>query len=126
MFVVLGFYKRKPGLTHEVFSTYWRDIHGPLIRNHPDVSLYMKRYVQHHLSPSDMGTTIPLEFDGFSEVWYASREDREALQRSEGFLRDIVPDEAEFLDMSRTRTSMFDTQVVQIGDVLASVIPEHS
>lgn len=115
MFVVLGFYKRRPGLTHEEFSAYWRDVHGPMIRNHPEVSRYIKRYVQHHISPNDMGTTVSLEFDGFSETWYESRADREALQRSPAFLDEIVPDEAEFLDLNSIRTSMFDHQVVQIG-----------
>lgn len=120
MFVVLGFYKRKPGMTHEAFSDYWRDMHGPMIRNHPDVARHIKRYVQHHLQPSDMGTTLPLEFDGFSETWYESRADREALQACPGFLNEIVPDEAVFLDLSQTRTAMFDTQVVQIGEILAA------
>ncbi|WP_295224610.1 EthD domain-containing protein [uncultured Brevundimonas sp.] len=115
MFVVLGFYKRKSGLTHEQFSEYWRDVHGPMIRNHPEVSRHIKRYVQHHISPNDMGATTALGFDGFSETWYESRADREALQRSSAFLNEIVPDEAEFLDLSATRTSMFDHQVVQIG-----------
>lgn len=119
MFVVLGFYRRKPGLSHEAFSSYWRDVHGPLIRNHPEVSRYIKRYVQHHLSPSDMGRTTPLEFDGFSETWYESRADREALQASAAFVEDIVPDEAVFLDLSRTRTAMFDNQVVQIGELFS-------
>lgn len=123
MFVVLGFYKRRPDMSHEAFSAYWRDVHGPMIRNHPDVSRYIKRYVQHHLQPSDMGVTVPLGFDGFSETWYESREDREALQACPGFLHEIVPDEAVFLDLSQTRTAMFDTQVVQIGEVLGSVAP---
>ncbi|WP_409019401.1 EthD domain-containing protein [Brevundimonas vesicularis] len=116
MLVVLGFYKRKPGTTHEEFSNYWREVHGPLIRNHPDAMRYMKRYVQHHLDTSDMGVTTPLEFDGFFEVWYESREDRGAPRASRGFLEDIVPDEELFLDLSKTRTAMFDSQVVQIGE----------
>lgn len=123
MFVVLGFYKRKAGLTQEAFSAYWRDVHGPMIRNHPEVSRYIKRYVQHHISPSDMGTTAPLDFDGFSETWYESRADREALQASIAFRDEIVPDEAEFLDLSHTRTAMFDNQVVQIGDAPGPPVP---
>lgn len=39
MFVVLGFFKRKPGMTHKAFSAYWRDVHGPMIRNHPGEAL---------------------------------------------------------------------------------------
>ena len=30
MVIVLGFYKRKPGLTHEEFCRHWLDIHAPL------------------------------------------------------------------------------------------------
>lgn len=114
MIVVLGYYRRKPGISHEQFSAHWRDIHGPLVRNHPDVKRLMRRYVQHHLSPSDFPNVVELPFDGFSEFWYECREDREELITSRGFLEDIVPDEANFLDLSETRTSMFDLQVVQI------------
>lgn len=115
MFVVLGFYRRKPGLSHAEFSAYWRDVHGALIREHPDARRYIRRYVQHHLAPSDFANTQPIAFDGFSETWYDSREDRDRLVGSAAFARDLVPDEAEFLDMSETRYHMFDTQVVQIG-----------
>lgn len=114
MFVVLGFYRRKPGLSYEEFSSHWRNVHGPLIRNHPEAQRYIRRYVQHHLEPNDFAGTQPLPFDGFSETWYDSRGDREQLLASSAFHEELVPDEAKFLDLSETRYSMFDNQVVQI------------
>jgi uncharacterized protein (TIGR02118 family) len=115
MHVVLGFYRRKAGLTLEEFSDYWRDKHGPLLRA-PEISRYLRRYVQHHVRPNDSGDKVQaLPFDGFSEVWYDNKEDRIKLLAEPYFREMIVPDEAVFLDTTLTRTSAYDTQVVQIG-----------
>ena len=118
MMIVLGFYKRKPGISHEDFSRHWRDIHGPLIRNTPEIAKYIKRYVQHHLSPNTVSSSAQsLPFDGFSETWYESAEDREKLLAEPVFQSVSVPDEHRFLDMTETRYSMFDDQVVQVGRI---------
>ena len=37
---------RRPRVPHEVFATYWRDVHGPLCSRIPGLGWY----VQHHLS----------------------------------------------------------------------------
>jgi hypothetical protein len=113
MHVVLGFYKRRPDLTSEEFSAYWRDVHGKLLVASPDIRKYLRRYVQHHVKPNTLNPVAALGFDGFSEVWYDRREDRELLLATDYFKTVIVPDEANFLDMSQTRVSAYDEQVVQ-------------
>lgn len=115
MLVVLGFYNRKPGMTHEEFSAYWRTVHGPMLAENSEIRRYMKRYIQHHLRPNESPTVEALGFDGFSESWYENAEDRAKLLALPVFQNDIVPDEMEFIDLSTKRTSMFDSQVVQIG-----------
>ncbi|MCA0367430.1 MAG: EthD domain-containing protein [Proteobacteria bacterium] len=115
MIVVLGFYNRKPGMTYESFSDYWKNVHGPMISGNAEVRKYMKRYIQHHLRPNEASHVKALGYDGFSESWYETEEDRAKLLALPVFQNDIVPDEDVFLDMSTKRTSMFDTQVVQIG-----------
>ena len=116
MLVLLLFLKRKAGLTHEEFCRYWRDVHGPLVRNTPEVARYFRKYVQHHLTPNTVSPgVLPLPFDGFSETWFDSAEDRERMREEPVFQQLIVPDELNFLDTTEARVSMFDTQIVQIG-----------
>lgn len=117
MLITLGFYKRKPGLSHEQFCRHWREVHGPLIRSHPVVSRYIKRYVQHHIEPgTGFPGTQPLDFDGFSESWWDSVEARQKLYAEPSFREQVIADEANFIDMTQTRILMFDKQVVQIGE----------
>lgn len=122
MLITLGFYKRKAGLTWEEFSTHWRDVHGPSLADNPELSRYMIRYVQHHISPSSgwgslgaVGGVGVLEYDGFSESWFESLEARKALHSLPYFQETMIEDERKFLDMDATRILMFDKQVVQIG-----------
>ncbi|MGV6871949.1 EthD domain-containing protein [Pseudochelatococcus sp. B33] len=104
-------------MTRQEFSDYWRDVHGPLIANNPKISRYIRRYVQHHLAPNEsVPGVIELAFDGFSEVWFGSMEDRSHMFDEPDFRNIIIPDEANFIDLSKTRTSMSDQPVLQIGD----------
>ncbi|WP_340314923.1 EthD domain-containing protein [Rhizorhabdus argentea] len=120
MIILLGFYKRRPDLTWEQFSDHWRNVHGPLLRDTPQASRYIKRYVQHHLRPRN--PPIPgaqsLEFDGFSEAWFESAEAREEMHRQTIFKDVMHPDELKFLDPAATRVSMVDVQYVQIAGQL--------
>jgi uncharacterized protein (TIGR02118 family) len=116
MLITLGFYKRKPGLTHEEFSHHWREVHGPLIANHPVMSKYIKRYVQHHMTPGANWPNVgPLDYDGFSESWWESIEARREMHALPVFRNEMIEDERKFLDMEATRILMFDTQHVMIG-----------
>ena len=116
MLITLGFYKRKPGLTQEQFSHHWRNIHGPMIANHPVMGKYIKRYVQHHMRPGENWPNVgPLDYDGFSESWWESLESRREMHSLPEFQKDMIDDERQFLDMEATRILMFDTQHVIIG-----------
>lgn len=125
MLISLGFYKRKPGLTHEQFSDHWRSVHGPMIRNHPDVAKFIQRYVQHHIAPGHgFPGTQPLDFDGFSESWFESVGARQRMHAHPFFSQQVVADEHNFIDMTQTRVLMFDTQVTQIGeDLITHLFP---
>ena len=116
MIVVLGFYKRKPGLTYEQFSRHWREVHGPLVRNTPDIAKYIRRYVQHHLVPNEIFPGLkPLEFDGFSEVWFDSVEDHKKMRAEPVHRQVMIPDEHLFLDMEMTKITVLDNQTYQIA-----------
>ena len=113
MIILLGFYCKKPGLTAEEFSNHWRDVHGPLFKV-PQITQYVRRYVQHHVRIIAPGRNRSMDFDGFSEVWFDSKEDSVSFASEPYFLETIVPDEAMFLDPSRTMVLMRDKQSVQI------------
>jgi uncharacterized protein (TIGR02118 family) len=115
MIVTLGFYKRRPDLSWEQYSEHWRTIHGPLLRETPGTNRYIRRYVQHHLRPNTAFGADPLPYDGFSETWYDSIEDRLEMFASGIWAEVFIPDEEKFLDRSRTAVSMIDHQLTVIG-----------
>jgi len=111
MIINLGFYKRRSDLTHEQFANHWTGVHGPLIRSIPHIDTYLFRYVQHHIVP-EPGHALPggMEFDGFSEAWFYSLEARDALFALPFFQKEVIEDEARFIDMSATRLHLIDEQ----------------
>ncbi|MBA4181161.1 MAG: EthD family reductase [Anaerolinea sp.] len=97
--------RRKPGLTWDEFSTYWRDVHAPLVKARADV-LGIKRYVQvrtiqdretiARLQARNGGAPEP--FDGIAELWYEEQRGPrtpEAVQAG----RELLEDERNFIDL---------------------------
>jgi len=114
--VVFSFYKRRPDLSHEEYIAYWRDRHGPLLRDTPEITKYLSRYVQHDLRPNSAQSHVAaLEFDGMSEVWYKEGARREDLLAEPFFLERVVPDEPNFIDVAATRFSTYSTPSIMIG-----------
>ena len=112
MIVLLGFYKRKAGLSLEQFQRHWREIHGPLLAQNPACLEHIRRYVQHQCVPGVPGVN-PLDYDGFSETWFESLEARKQM-RDDPRYRIVAEDTPKFLDQAKT-VQMLDHQVVQIG-----------
>ena len=72
--------RRLPELSREEFQRYWRETHGPLVRERAE-TLGIKRYVQVHTleSPAERGDARqPRQraeiFDGVAELWWESAE----------------------------------------------------
>jgi uncharacterized protein (TIGR02118 family) len=97
---------RRPGMTLEEFSRYWREVHGPIGRRIPG----LRRLVQSHPVPlpPDMA---PPEFDGMAELWFDDMVTLEAARRSPEW-RASTADEANFID--ETRTALFLTEEQEI------------
>ena len=110
-FKMIAFLRRRPDLTHEAFSTHWRERHGPLaVARQPA----FWRYVQNHLVGS-LDASAP-HWDGFGEIHYRSVED--ALTRSydsEEGQQLIWEDVARFLDHERSPTLTTNEWVVEAG-----------
>lgn len=109
MICVLGFYKRKPGLTHEQFLDHWKNVHAKLAMETPEIAKYIRKYVQHHIRPVDMFPGVePVGYDGFSELWVDSVDAFRAMAAEPKFQELMFPDEEKFLDLTATRIMMAD------------------
>lgn len=97
--------RRKPGLTWEEFSDYWRNTHAPLVRDRAAV-LGIHRYVQVR-TVQDRETMArmqarndgsPEPFDGIAELWYESRGATPSPEAAKA-ARELLEDERNFIDL---------------------------
>lgn len=98
MIKLIGMIKRKPGMTGEEFSKYWKEVHASVaLENMPGIV----RYIQNHrvrLNDRDPA------WDGVVELWFA---DMESFRRmSQWYVSDegkkLRDDEDRFIDRSKT------------------------
>lgn len=84
--------KRRERVPHEIFATYWRDVHGPLCSRLPGLGLYIQHHFSRnqdaHLWPfADGVTEIPhYELDGGVEIGFASAPDQKVFQSASSVL----------------------------------------
>ncbi len=115
MLISLGFYKRKAGLSVEEFQRIWSTVYGPLYSKSPDVTRYLKRYVQHRLTPQTDWPTKFIGFDGIAESWYETAEDRKTMQATKYYQEVLKPMAEDFLDLENSQFAAYDSQVFQVG-----------
>lgn len=68
--------ERRPDVSRDLFSRYWRDVHGVMAARIPG----FLTYTQYHVTPLSKGA---LPFEGIALVSYANEADREGLVSSE-------------------------------------------
>jgi len=62
--------KRKPGMSHAEFASYWLERHAPLVLEHgARVAKYVQNVVDARLTPE------AVEYDGFAELHFATEDD---------------------------------------------------
>jgi len=72
--------RRLPHLSREAFQRYWRETHGPLVRQHA-AALRIRRYVQVHTLEHPVNDTLregrgaPEAYDGVAELWWDRLDD---------------------------------------------------
>ena len=111
MVCILGFYKRRPELSPAAFHDHWRNIHGPLIRDTPNVARHILRYVQHHLgelADPRLPAIDGIGYDGFSETWFADLDAFETMLAEPDFRQIVHVDAARFVDLTATRVAVID------------------
>ena len=75
----LALLERKDGISRDLFSRYWRDVHGVMAARIPGFATY----TQHHVIPlTDIGSSRVERFEGIALVTYASEDDRAGLIHS--------------------------------------------
>lgn len=99
--------RRLPHLSRGEFQRYWRETHGPLVRNRAQ-TLRIRRYVQVHTLETPINDALresraTLEaYDGVAELWWDSTEDLVAATASaEGrrAAQELLEDERRFIDL---------------------------
>ena len=88
----ISFLKRKPDMTREAFSRYWKDVHGPLAAELPG----LRRYVQCHAVPAVDGSEPT--WDGAAALWFDSLADLHYALASPAYRDAVQPDAANFVD----------------------------
>ena len=101
--------RRKPGMSWDEFSEYWRTTHAPLVKERAEV-LGIKRYVQvrtlqdrslHGRLQSRNGGS-PEPFDGIAELWYDSLGAGIRNEAASQAARDLLEDERNFIDLANS------------------------
>ncbi len=83
---------RRPRVPHEVFATYWRDVHGPLCSRIPGLGWYVQNHLDReqdaHLWPVIDGIApfADYELDGGVEIGFASKADQDVFNAASHIL----------------------------------------
>ena len=117
MVTLFAFLVRREGMTHEEFLTYWREQHGPLIRDTPALARHLVRYEQHARIPGGNGGSP--EYDGVAVQVFESWAEFVAMI-SEPEAQLMSDDEANFLDHDGLRV-VFSEDVVTMVDAHGAV-----
>lgn len=98
MVKLFAFIRRRPGLGIEEFRDHWRDVHGPLIRDTPELARHVVRYEQHprHRDDALSGTD---GIDGVAVQWFDSIDGFVSFISEPAYRDLIAPDERRFLDV---------------------------
>ncbi|MDB5971655.1 MAG: hypothetical protein JWQ90_4105 [Hydrocarboniphaga sp.] len=75
--------QRRQGMSDELFTAYWRDVHGMLATRIPGFLSYVQNHTERYGSAPDAAPgadgEAPIVLDGFAEVSYRNEADRQGL-----------------------------------------------
>ncbi len=103
---------RNPALTHDEFLHHWHHVHGPLIRDTPELARHIVRYEQHPLA-DDRGVGT-VGYDGVAMQWLDSMDALFAFIAEPAYAEKLAPDERRLLDMERIVVTFTEEPVVVI------------
>lgn len=109
--------KRKPGLSREEFSRYYRDNHAPLILGCPDFARHLHSYTQHHALDSNGPVAAMFgasgDYDAVAVLTFKSEEALKSAFQEPQYLERIQPDEPKFVDLANCLSFITDPVVVK-------------
>ncbi|CAN5409363.1 hypothetical protein BH10PSE12_BH10PSE12_25780 [soil metagenome] len=80
MLTTIALLERKPSISRDLFSRYWRDVHGVMAARIPGFD----SYTQHHVTPlAGLGSSVVEPFEGIAVVTFAAPGDRDGLIHSD-------------------------------------------
>lgn len=113
--------RRLPELSRQEFQSYWRETHGPLVRERAE-KLGIRRYVQVHTLDSPMNEALAASreteedpFDGVAELWWDDAQAMGALASTDegrAAARELLEDERNFIDFGRSVIFVAEENVV--------------
>jgi uncharacterized protein (TIGR02118 family) len=109
---LIGFLKRREGMSVDAFQSYWRDIHAPMIAR----STGLRRYIQSHACP-EVYEEYPPAFDGVAEAWFDDMDGFNAAVASPGW-QAAIADVGNFMGPGGGRLSATEVPII---DALPSV-----
>lgn len=114
MVKLFAFLRRSPDMSYDEFVEHWRDHHGPLIRETPELAKHIVRYEQHprHRPEALSGSD---GVDGVAVQWFDSMDGFVGFISAPEYLELIAPDERRFLDMSKVEYIICDEPTVVIA-----------
>ncbi|HPG27124.1 MAG: EthD domain-containing protein [Spirochaetaceae bacterium] len=115
MIKLVCFVVRRPDLSREAFHRHWREVHGPLIAGLPTMRRHLVRYEQNHRLDEDYARGG--EYDGSTIMWFESMAEYDAFAAEPDYAGKIAPDEAGFMDRSRTMFFFTEAEDVKWGGV---------
>ncbi len=92
--------RRNPGMSHDEFVAYHRDIHAPLFCSLPEAKQHVRRYVQSHSTGEQFPGMPDYRIDGSTELWFDDVTGAAAVFTSVDYMAIIRPDEQKFLDLA--------------------------
>ena len=70
MIVRMGLLNRRPELSPEAFTRYWREVHGPLAARMPNLRRYEQNVVIDRSQLAIDHARGAMDLDGFSQLWF--------------------------------------------------------
>lgn len=109
--------RRLPSLSAEAFYAYWKNDHGPLVKQHLK-AMQAVRYAQLHTLPTPLNEKLsrggPPTFDGYAQVYFESMDDLvSGMTTDEGKEagRALIRDERKFIDFTQSTISIGEEHV---------------
>ncbi|MCB0996931.1 MAG: EthD family reductase, partial [Acidimicrobiales bacterium] len=98
---LLAFVRRRNDVSPAEFHAHWRDRHGPLIRDTPELARHVRRYEQNHRLDADYERERGAlerdsgDFDGVAVQWFDSLDGFRAFV-AEPAMAEVFADEQRF------------------------------